>query len=359
MRHTSPVIVGLGLCLALGWPQISAAQPASRPTIHRVTVRPDSGVLTITGTGLGPDFFVSVDGHPVATLPGASDTQVEVMAPATVLSMPGTYRLTVVDSTRQVGDAFVVATSGASVLPATGPAPGESSGGAPPEAVAQQGARRAAPAKRAASDPRPVGPNLFEGANNTAAGNLALASNTTGVYNTAIGAWSLMSNTQGSDNTATGAMALTSNTTGRSNTAFGDFAGSHATTGSYNVYLGASVSGTAADTNTIRIGLPYESGYGTGQNRTFIAGIHGAQLAGPTYQVVVDANGQLGTLTPPVQLSGGATATPLSVLQQQVERQQATIAAQQANIAAQQTTIDGLLAGLARLEAASRAAWRQ
>jgi hypothetical protein len=60
-------------------------------------------------------------------------------------------------------------------------------------------------------------------------------------------------------------------TTGGWNVAVGDRAGSSATTGSYNVFLGAGVYGNAADTNTIRIGLPY--GGGLGQNKTFIAGI--------------------------------------------------------------------------------------
>lgn len=106
------------------------------------------------------------------------------------------------------------------------------------------------------------------------------------------------------------------------------------------MFLGAEVVGTGADTNTIRIGLP--SGGGVGQNRTFIAGIHGTQLTGGYLQVVVDATGQLGTLTPPVQLSGSATATPLSVLQQQVQ--------------AQQATIDDLRSRLARVKALLQAA---
>jgi hypothetical protein len=66
------------------------------------------------------------------------------------------------------------------------------------------------------------------------------------------------------------------------------------------VFLGADVVGTSGDTNTIRIGLPYAGGSGAGQNRTYIAGIHGTQLTGPAVQVFVDVNGQLGTLTAPI-----------------------------------------------------------
>ena len=128
----------------------------------------------------------------------------------------------------------------------------------------------------------------------------------------------------------------------------GRAAGLGATTGSYNVFLGAAVAGTAADTNTIRIGLPYDGGAGVGQNRTFIAGIHGTQLTGSYLQVVVDANGQLGTLAPPTQLSGGATAIAVSVLQQQAQAQLAINAELRATNAE-------LQARLARLEAMLKA----
>jgi hypothetical protein len=75
-------------------------------------------------------------------------------------------------------------------------------------------------------------------------------------------------------------------------------AGANATTGTYNVFLGANALGTAADTHTMRLGLPYDSTGGAGQNRTFIAGIAGTVLTTPAVQVFVDAFGQLGTLVP-------------------------------------------------------------
>jgi uncharacterized coiled-coil protein SlyX len=66
-----------------------------------------------------------------------------------------------------------------------------------------------------------VGGGNGEGSQNTAAGAGALLSNNTGFNNTANGAFALFSNTTGVDNTAMGTQALKSNTTGRDNTAGG------------------------------------------------------------------------------------------------------------------------------------------
>jgi hypothetical protein len=63
--------------------------------------------------------------------------------------------------------------------------------------------------------------SLTTGANNTAIGFIALVSNTTGDFNTAEGFRALITNTTGFQNTATGANALISNTTGSENTANG------------------------------------------------------------------------------------------------------------------------------------------
>jgi hypothetical protein len=156
-------------------------------------------------------------------------------------------------------------------------------------------------------------------------------------------------NTTGFFNTATGVAALSESTTGGFNAAFGYGAGLWATTGAYNVFLGASVSGNPTDANTMRLGLPYSGGIG--QNRTFIAGIHGTVLTGPAVQVFVDANGQLGTLIPPVVT--GTVTVPVSLLQQQVQEQQAINAELRQRSQAQQATIEDLLARLARLEAAN------
>src|SRR5204863_5270431 len=128
------------------------------------------------------------------------------------------------------------------------------------------------------------------------------------------------------------------NTTGVQNAALGYHAGQDAATGSYNVFLGANVTGTSSDANTIRIGLPYSGG--TGQNRTFIAGIRGTQLTGSAVPVYIDANGQLGTLTPPIQ--SAALSIPVSTSAQQVRSQSQPMAAS--------TVPPDLSARLARLE---------
>ena len=117
---------------------------------------------------------------------------------------------------------------------------------------------------------------------NAATGAGALLSNTTGRNNTANGAFALFSNTEGSFNVANGDSALFSNTTGTANIALGYNAGFHLTTGGDNIDIGNN--GATAESDTIRIG--------TGQTRTFIAGISGATVTGTP--VVVNANDQLG-----------------------------------------------------------------
>ncbi len=100
---------------------------------------------------------------------------------------------------------------------------------------------------------------------NTAVGLLSLRSLTTGSFNTGVGAGTLLantadnntatgagallSNTTGSQDTATGAFALFSNTTGGANNAFGDSALFSNTTGGLNGY-GALYSNTTSDGNT-------------------------------------------------------------------------------------------------------------
>jgi hypothetical protein len=81
--------------------------------------------------------------------------------------------------------------------------------------------------------------SLTTGIDNTGIGYLALQSNTTGSDNTAIGAFALASNTTGSVNTATGSGALEYNTTGFFNTANGFFALFRNTTGTRNTASGS------------------------------------------------------------------------------------------------------------------------
>jgi hypothetical protein len=78
------------------------------------------------------------------------------------------------------------------------------------------------------------------GFDNTASGYEALFSNTTGLFNTATGSQALVSNTGGYSNTATGESALQSNTTGLRNTANGSEALIANTTGERNTAIGFS-----------------------------------------------------------------------------------------------------------------------
>jgi hypothetical protein len=93
--------------------------------------------------------------------------------------------------------------------------------------------------------------NTF-GSANTASGSLALYSNTTGNDNTATGRLALYSNTTGGLNTATGDSALFFNTTGNNNTATGDFTLSLNTTGDNNTATGGGALGgnTTGSNNT-------------------------------------------------------------------------------------------------------------
>jgi hypothetical protein len=87
---------------------------------------------------------------------------------------------------------------------------------------------------------------------NTATGAGALLSNTTGFVNTANGAFALFSNTEGITNAATGDSALFSNTTGNYNTADGAFALFSNTTGALNTANGYAAlnRNTTGDHNT-------------------------------------------------------------------------------------------------------------
>ncbi|MGE5212986.1 MAG: tail fiber domain-containing protein [Nitrospirota bacterium] len=98
-----------------------------------------------------------------------------------------------------------------------------------------------------------VGTLLFNTADeNTAVGAAALLRNTTGSSNTAVGATALFQNTAGAANTALGAGALLSNTTGNANTAVGTAALEFNTMANSNTALGhdALFFNTIGDGNT-------------------------------------------------------------------------------------------------------------
>jgi uncharacterized small protein (DUF1192 family) len=137
--------------------------------------------------------------------------------------------------------------------------------------------------------PPPVGG--YSGGN-TATGDYALFSLTTGTRNTAIGFQALNTNTTGGRNTAIGFGALLDNTTGKNNIALGHTAGIF-TTGDNNINIG---SVGAEESDTIRIGTVNGRGIRDFQRNTYIAGISGVTIAAGV-PVVIDADGHLGSTT--------------------------------------------------------------
>ena len=125
------------------------------------------------------------------------------------------------------------------------------------------------------------------GDNNTAVGEDALRSHQAGNENTAVGEGTIESTTVGIGNTAVGVNALR-HSTGDRNTALGRNSGLDQTTGSDTIYIGSR--GVAAESNPTRIGAALHS-------RTFISGIEGVTTAGAASAVLIDSNGQLGTVS--------------------------------------------------------------
>ncbi|NBX41584.1 MAG: hypothetical protein EBR15_09260, partial [Gammaproteobacteria bacterium] len=129
---------------------------------------------------------------------------------------------------------------------------------------------------------------LTTGSGNTVAGNGAAVALTTGGNNTVVGAGGAALLVTGASNLALGYSALSKLTSGGTNIAVGASAGSTYTTESNNIAVGNT--GTAADTGVIRLGT-----VGT-QTKTFVAGINGVTLGATGNIVLVDSNGQLGTI---------------------------------------------------------------
>ncbi len=147
--------------------------------------------------------------------------------------------------------------------------------------------------------------NNTTGMNNVAVGTQSLHSNSTGGFNTAIGRVALFENTQGNGNVGLGASALQLNSEGDNNTALGHSAGYYLT-GSDNIVIGGFAGhGLRAGGRNIVIGAAGESGdagvirLGTAGNqmKAFVAGVFGVTTGGSPTAVMVDANGQLGTVS--------------------------------------------------------------
>jgi hypothetical protein len=143
---------------------------------------------------------------------------------------------------------------------------------------------------------------------NTAEGNQALFSLTSGVWNTALGFQALYTDTVGNSNTATGVQALFKNNGGSGNAAYGVHALYNIANGSNNIGIG-NFSGInlTFESNVIVIGSPGEAGeqnyirIGTEgvHEETYIAGIFGMPVEGEGVPVCVNDEGQLGECAGP------------------------------------------------------------
>jgi trimeric autotransporter adhesin len=108
-----------------------------------------------------------------------------------------------------------------------------------------------------------------EGTQNTAFGAAALLFNVTGAGNTATGMAALLNNTEGNGNTAVGAKALVNNTSGDFNMAIGGLALSTNTTGNFNTAVGGNtlLNNTAGNLNAA-LGLGALNSNTTGGSNT-------------------------------------------------------------------------------------------
>ena len=145
------------------------------------------------------------------------------------------------------------------------------------------------------------------GFENTGVGAGALLINSAGVANTATGAFALFSNTGGQSNTATGDRALFSNTSANDNTAMGNSALGSNTTGGGNTAVGSTALASSTGSGNVALGSNAGANVTTASNVTcigsvglntdnscFIARIFGATSTGGI-AVVVNSDGKLGT----------------------------------------------------------------
>jgi hypothetical protein len=139
---------------------------------------------------------------------------------------------------------------------------------------------------------------LFVGAPySTAVGAQALANNNE-ANNAAVG-YGAMGVLSGAENTAIGALAMGGTSTFLSNSirniAIGYRAGFNVASGDYNIYIGHE---GQEEWNTVRLGTPFNATDQSGQNRVFLAGVRGITTgAAGAVPVVIDSNGQLGTIS--------------------------------------------------------------
>jgi hypothetical protein len=127
---------------------------------------------------------------------------------------------------------------------------------------------------------------------NVATGHLALSSNTTGGFNTATGVNALLSNTTGFENTATGVDALAVNTTGFQNTADGIFALNLNTTGYRNTATGfAALANNTTGRNNTADGLDALKNNTTGNNNIALGFEAGNKLFTGSNNIYIGSHG--------------------------------------------------------------------
>src|SRR6266550_266824 len=135
-------------------------------------------------------------------------------------------------------------------------------------------------------------PSNTTGSSNTAMGQEALSSNTTGFGNTATGGAALFINNDGSSNTANGNTALLNNISGNNNTAIG-MSALYYSTGNGNTALGAFAGNSVTTANNV---IAIGTGGANVSDSCYIGKIFGAPIE-PTsaLNVMIDSSGKLGT----------------------------------------------------------------
>lgn len=147
-------------------------------------------------------------------------------------------------------------------------------------------------------------PSISSGANNNSFGVNSMSNVNAGNSNNGFGTSTLSLITNSNFNSAFGSNCLRLLTTGGQNTGVGRGAGENLASGDGNLFLGYNAgtnilsgnnsimlgnSGVVGDVNVTRIGI--------GQDKTFISGISGKTTGGVAVNCVIDANGQLGTVS--------------------------------------------------------------
>jgi hypothetical protein len=138
-----------------------------------------------------------------------------------------------------------------------------------------------------------AGSLLFNTADqNTAFGAAALLFNTTGINNTAVGAAALSNNTTAEGNTANGAFALFSNTEGVVNTASGAAALSSNTTGSNNTAYGEEALENSNNNHNTAVGSSALRSNTTGSVNTALGSFAGINVTTADHVICIGINGE-------------------------------------------------------------------